>query len=63
MKCSACSLKHCERKYENNEKCLGKKEQVKCICICQTPPLKSTVICIGTATVGIAVAAGELKNH
>lgn len=62
MKCSACALKQCDRKYENREKCLKEKEGIKCICICQTPLLKSTVISIGTATVGIAVAAGELKS-
>lgn len=62
MKCSACALKQCDRKYENREKCLGKKEEIKCRCICQTPLLKSTVISVGTATVGIAVAVGELNE-
>ena len=58
MKCSACANNECEGKYENREKCLGKKENIECTCICQKTRKEANIATASSVTAGIATAAG-----
>lgn len=58
MKCSACQANKCEGKFENRNKCRGRKEKIECTCWCQV----SKAEVIGTSAMsigaGVAMAAG-----
>jgi hypothetical protein len=60
IKCSTCVDNKCRWKYENRRKCVGKDENIECICSCQQSvgeEIASSAVSIGC---GMAAAAGGI---
>lgn len=58
MKCSACQNSECERNFDNNSKCRGRKEGIECSCTCQVSTAEEVAVSLITIGAGIGVAAG-----
>jgi hypothetical protein len=58
MKCSACIVKDCDRKYENRDRCVGRYENIKCACICQVSGKQEAVHSILSVVAGAGTVAG-----
>jgi hypothetical protein len=60
IKCSTCTDNKCRWKYEKRRKCVGRDENIECICICQQSvreEIASSAVSIGF---GMAAATGGI---
>lgn len=59
-KCTLCQLNECGRKFANRAKCLGKKEEIECICTCQMSGADEMLAAAGSVGVGLLATAGGI---
>jgi hypothetical protein len=61
MKCSACKINDCRRKYENRGKCVGKNENIDCTCTCQVSGAEKIATTLLSLEAGTGAVVGGIS--